>query len=295
MIRKTLTAIFFITILNVKAQTVMRLNDPHIVAQEDRMVYKSWGNFLPKPKYFLGVQTRLSYSMTWGMLAPNQNKRYRRGADLRPLSATGEQTQRQLNTLLHNEQTSIMEEDAVVIGGEAETEMLHNSSLFYATDPLFVLYYRKKLKPIREWNTEIFFVDIMDRLENDKMFRSMELTDGQKNSIVTNLLNNSAIDKYLNEMDILVEKYDMATSLPMGRGARILSYHEMYIAHSKMYHSFMNTLLLTARIKANIEKFDRSRPNSGTPHTGGRLFDNYQGFDDLQTFYDVATDFRIKM
>lgn len=280
---------------SVRAQTVMTLKDPHIVAQEDRMVYKSWGNFLPKPKYFLGVQTRLSYSMTWGMLAPNQNKNYRRGADIRPLSANGQQTKRQLNTLLHNEQTATMEEDAIVIGDEAETELMYNSSLFYATDPLFILYYKKKLKPIREWNTEGFFVDIMDKLSSDKMFTSIGLTDGQKNAVVNELLNNEAMNRYLNEMDILVEKYDMAISLPMGRGKRILSYHDMYIRHSKMYSSFMNSLLLTARIKGNIEKFDKSRINSGTPHNNTGWFDDNFVIDDLQTFYDVATNFRIKM
>jgi hypothetical protein len=39
--------------------SVKRLNDPAIVAQHKRMVFESWGDWRPYPKYFLGVQTNL--------------------------------------------------------------------------------------------------------------------------------------------------------------------------------------------------------------------------------------------
>ena len=41
---------------------VKKLNDPSIVAHNKRMVFESWGDFRPYPKYVLGVQTNFAYA-----------------------------------------------------------------------------------------------------------------------------------------------------------------------------------------------------------------------------------------
>ena len=74
--------------------SVKRLNDPAIVAQHKRMVFESWGDWRPYPKYFLGVQTNFAYATVWGMWAPKINRDYKDGDDIRPLKPTGVQNQR---------------------------------------------------------------------------------------------------------------------------------------------------------------------------------------------------------
>ena len=74
--------------------TVKRLNDPSIVAQHKRMVFQSWGDWRPYPKYLLGIQTNFAYATVWGMWAPSRNRDYKDGEDIRPLKPTGLQNQR---------------------------------------------------------------------------------------------------------------------------------------------------------------------------------------------------------
>src|SRR5690606_3673838 len=73
---------------------VKRLNDPSIVAHNKRMVFESWGDFRPYPKYTLGVQTNFAYATVWGWLSPAKNRDYKDGADIRPLKPTGLEVQR---------------------------------------------------------------------------------------------------------------------------------------------------------------------------------------------------------
>jgi len=44
-------ALSAIAISNAHPQGIMQINDPHIRAQQERMVFKNWGNFMPYPKY----------------------------------------------------------------------------------------------------------------------------------------------------------------------------------------------------------------------------------------------------
>ena len=74
--------------------TVKRLNDPSIVAQHKRMLFQSWGDWRPYPKYLLGIQTNFAYATVWGMWAPSRNRDYKNGEDIRPLKPTGLQNQR---------------------------------------------------------------------------------------------------------------------------------------------------------------------------------------------------------
>ena len=76
---------FLLITITISGQvTVKRLNDPSIVAQHKRMVFQSWGDWRPYPKYFLGVQTNFAYATIWGMWAPKINRDYKDGEDIRP-------------------------------------------------------------------------------------------------------------------------------------------------------------------------------------------------------------------
>jgi hypothetical protein len=70
------------------------LNDPSIVSHNKRMVFESWGDFRPYPKYTFGIQTNFAYATVWGWLSPSINQDYKNGSDIRPLKPTGLEIQR---------------------------------------------------------------------------------------------------------------------------------------------------------------------------------------------------------
>lgn len=92
--RKLIGFSFLFITMGVFAQvSVKRLNDPAIVAQHKRMVLKAGETGDPIPNIFRDSnQFCLRHGM--GMWAPNINRDYKDGEDIRPLKPTGVQNQR---------------------------------------------------------------------------------------------------------------------------------------------------------------------------------------------------------
>ncbi|MGV8135048.1 MAG: hypothetical protein AB2L20_07530 [Mangrovibacterium sp.] len=188
------------------AQGYLIVNDPHITAQENRMVITGWGNFLPKPKYFLGVQTSVHYMLTWGSLAPAQNGRYRKGSDIRPLAPIGEQTQRMLLNTALLKTNKTYREYVDSLRDEAVSELAYQSGLLSGVDPLWVLYYKAELKGVRDFDIEAVKADL-SRQE-------------------TQYLDETGILEWFEvEMLVLKDRLSAACNTDMDRGSRILAYH----------------------------------------------------------------------
>jgi len=85
---RTLILMIIAPLLALKSFAQQVINDEAVRYQEERMVFKEWdqNKFLPT-KGFLSLNPY--YWLTWGLFDPNYHK-----TDLRPLSATGPQTQR---------------------------------------------------------------------------------------------------------------------------------------------------------------------------------------------------------
>lgn len=195
--------------------TIKKIKDPHIRAQQDRMVVTKWGDFLPRPRNIFGVNVNYHYTMTWSWGAPAQNRRYRSGADIRPLAPAGQQTQRMsLNTVLLST-SNRYREHSDSLARTALSELYHHSGLFSGVDPLWQLYYKKELHGVTEHS-----------LHN--------ATYGLEPREQAYLAETGITDWFNGEMERLKERLAGAFNSDMDRGTRVLSYHRILLQYRKI-------------------------------------------------------------
>ena len=195
--------------------TVKKIKDPHIRAQQDRMVATKWGEFLPKAKEIFGINVNYHYTMTWSWGAPTQNRRYKNGADIRPLGPAGPQTQRMaLNTILQSTSNKY-KEHSDSLANTALSELYNNSGLFSDLDPLWQLYYKGELKGVLDYS-----------LAN----ATAELSPNQKSY----LTETGVINWFDDEMLRMQERLNGAFDVDMDRGARVLAYHRIMMEYRKI-------------------------------------------------------------
>jgi len=206
-------------------QYVKRIEDPHIRAQQNRMVFKNWGNFMPHPKsewWSFGKNVNVHHTLTWGWLAPRQNKRYKDGPDIRPLGPTGEQTQRMaLNTAMLD-QSNTFKKHAEELGKTALSELAnHTGGMVSELDPLWMLYYKRVLRDVKDYDLSVF---------------TEGLTPKQKA-----YMDETGLVEWLDEeMARLSERLNAAFSTTMDRGARILNYHRIFLEYEKLLNQWQN-------------------------------------------------------
>lgn len=211
-----------ITTLSVHAQSIKRIEDPHIRAQQNRMVFKKWGEWLPKKKFFLGVQINVHHTMTWGWMAPSQNKRYMQGKDIRPLSPAGEQTQRMASLYMMKTQSDNFKEHSEELANTALSELYnHTGGAISEVDPLWQLYYKRMLRDVKDYNLTTF--------------------TNKLNPKQTQYLNDNGIIQWFdNEMQRLSERLNGAFNVTMDRGSRIINYHRIYLEYEKLLTEWSN-------------------------------------------------------
>lgn len=190
-----------LSLFSAMAQNVKRQTDTHIVHQQERMVHKQWDRkkFTPTSG-FLGLNYQ--YWLTWAW-HPNYPKR-----DLRPLSATGPQTQRMALVLAMQQTDKSYKLHADTLRNTALTEATNYSGLLSGTDPLWILYYRKEFSELLE-------------AEGDNLLEGMPAKEQAY------LRNRGLLDWYTQERAELKERLEAARSTTLDRGSRILAYHRM--------------------------------------------------------------------
>jgi hypothetical protein len=181
------------------------IHDKAIVAQQERMVFKQWGEdkFYPEAKRFLGIPTNPLWYATWA-LHPNYPD-----LDRRPLSPAGEQTQRLGLAAAMQISSDYYKQHSDTIKNLANAEVARISGALSATDPLFHLYYRKELRPLENPEATAF--------------------QGVSSEVVDYMTNHGAYQWYLNNMASLKERFGFAKTLDMERGQRILMYHRIML------------------------------------------------------------------
>lgn len=216
---------FFIALIalifseNLKAQfTVKRLNDPSIVAQQKRMVFEGWGDWRPYPKYLLGIQTNFAYATVWGMWAPSRNRDYKDGLDIRPLKPTGLETQRFGELELQRKETERIKMETDTIHKRSVQDFAHWTSATVSADPLWLLYYNRMLKPLREFP------------DNPQNYLEWGF---QKPEVYQTFLSTGGISLLKEKLDLLKDKYNISRTVDMPRGKRFLMYHETLIRWRK--------------------------------------------------------------
>ncbi|MCT3914464.1 hypothetical protein CMU59_18185 [Elizabethkingia anophelis] len=217
--RKLIGFSFLFITMGVFAQvSVKRLNDPAIVAQHKRMVFESWGDWRPYPKYFLGIQTNFAYATVWGMWAPNINRDYKDGEDIRPLKPTGVQNQRFAQLKYEEEEAKKIKAASDTIYKRSVQDFAHWTSATVDADPLWLLYYKRMLKPITEFpDTPQNFMQW--RLKNQEAYQALHTT--------------GTLKRLQEELDLIKEKYAMSRSMDMPRGKRFMMYHETLLRWRK--------------------------------------------------------------
>ncbi|MDV3622555.1 hypothetical protein CMU83_16035 [Elizabethkingia anophelis] len=217
--RKLIGFSFLFITMGVFAQvSVKRLNDPAIVAQHKRMVFESWGDWRPYPKYFLGIQTNFAYATVWGMWAPNINRDYKDGEDIRPLKPTGVQNQRFAQLKYEEDEAKKIKAASDTIYKRSVQDFAHWTSVTVDADPLWLLYYKRMLKPITEFpDTPQNFMQW--RLKNQEAYQALNTT--------------GTLKRLQEELDLIKEKYAMSRSMDMPRGKRFMMYHETLLRWRK--------------------------------------------------------------
>lgn len=216
-----------------KAYGQIPIYDKAIVAQQERMVFKQWDkdNFNPKPNRFFGVPTNPNWLLTWA-LHPNYPK-----LDRRPLSETGEQTQRLAIAAAMRISSDYYKQHADTVGNLAVKEWTRISGALSGTDPLFLLYYKKELSPLD--NIEInAFQNVPSKVQEY-------------------MVKHGAYDWYLENMKSLAERYGFARELNMERGQRIIMYHRIMLDMRKLLDKWEYKVSLSEKMLAFKEIADR--------------------------------------
>lgn len=233
-------AIALLSLMQGMAQTVKYQTDKHIVNQQERMVFKQWERkkFTPT-KGFLGLNP--NYWLTWAW-HPNYPK-----TDLRPLSASGPQTQRLLLVAAMKNTEEAYKKHADTLRNTALTEMAGHAGAVSAADPLWQLYYRNEFRPLTERTNPL---------------------DGSEANVRAYLTRNGVLTWYVEESEALGERLRSARTTNMERGSRIMAYHRMLGEYRTLVAAWeakkqrAKLYLELAKTNANIRE---SKPPIGKP------------------------------
>lgn len=238
-------------VTTIKAQNI--LNDPSIVAQHKRMVYESWGDFRPNPNYVLGVQTNLAYATVWGWLSPSRNQDYKNGPDIRPLKPDGLEVQRLAILEAQRKSTEELKQQVDTVYSRSLQDFAHWTSATVDVDPLWLLYYDRMLKPLRDFPahpngaTQWGFRNLP---EYNLAVASGDLVNLQE------------------QLDILKDKYQQSRTMPMPRGKRFIMYHETLMGWRK----FISKLSSYKRKISLLDQYKNYQPESGATQNWSKDF-----------------------
>lgn len=217
------------------AQSVVK--DQSIRYQQERMVYLQWDQkkFTPTPGF---LHLNPYYWLTWGVFYPNYHNN-----DLRPLSATGPQTQRLALVAAMNATDNKYKLQSDTVRNTALSEIGNQSGLVSDFDPLWQLYYNNQLKPVLNHSPATILA-------------------GLSSAVSAKLVSEGLYDWYKNELDMLKERINAARTTDMDRGSRIMAYHRFLMEYRKLAgvwairtSSAQMTLDMTAqqqRLKSNL-------------------------------------------
>lgn len=185
------------------------VQDQSIRYQQERMVYLQWdqNKFTPKAGF---LSLNPYYWLTWGLFYPSYHK-----TDLRPLSASGPQTQRLalVGALNNTDNKYRLQSDTV--RNTALSEIANQSGLVSDADPLWLLYYKGQLSPVINSSPASILAGLSPQVSGK-------------------LMSEGLYSWYKNELDMLKQRVDAAHYTDMDRGARILAYHRYLMEYRRL-------------------------------------------------------------
>lgn len=242
-----------------------RIYDPTIVAQEKRQVFESWGDWRPYPKYVLGIQTNFAYSTVWGMLSPRRNRNYKNGADIRPLKVGGIETQRLAEVKIQESESKKIKVEIDSVYKRNVQDFAHWTPEIVDADPLWILYYKRMLKPLKEFQ-------VRPSNYREWGFKDQETYDFLKSM--------GEIEKLQRKLDLMKGNYMIARTLPMPRGKRFLKYHKCLLE----WREFKNIIALYQEESTYLTKWDKI--------ISKKKKIEYNHEDDVKIVLSVISDFK---
>jgi hypothetical protein len=205
--KKLLIVACIFSVYHVFAQ--VPINDEALRYQQQRMVFQQWDQNKFKPTSgFLGLNPY--YWLVWGWPYPNYHK-----TDLRPLSASGPQTQRLALVAAMNNTDGKYKLQSDTVRNTALSQIASQSGLISDADPLWLLYYNGEFKQL---------------LDNSMT----SILGGLSPQVSAKLVSEGTYSWYKNELDMLKERVEGAHSANMDRGDRILAYYRMLKEYRKL-------------------------------------------------------------
>ena len=232
----TLTLIVFVS-LAYTAEAQMKIHDQAIIYQQERMVYKQWDKdkFIPTWSWW-HPSSWAPYAATW-LLQPS----YKKGADLRPLCSSGEQTQRLALAVVMQNTSNYYKKEADTLRNTALTEYVNYAGAVSAADPLYQLFYKKELVPL-------------DNIVGDA-FKNVRA------NVASYMAKSGYYEWYLTEVNSLSERYKNAKKVDMDRGQRILMYHRIMLEYREIAKNWKRRLAMAEEMLAYQEILKNQKNN----------------------------------
>lgn len=185
------------------------VKDEAITYQQQRMVFAQWdqNKFTPKAGF---LSLNPYYWLTWGLFHPNYHN-----TDRRPLSASGPQTQRLALVGTMNTIDGKYKLQSDTVRNTALSEIVNQSGLLTAADPLWRLYYSSQLSPVLNYSVPA-------------------ILSGLSPAVSAKLLSEGLVSWYTHELEMLRERVEAAHTTDMDRGARIMAYHRLLLEYRKL-------------------------------------------------------------
>jgi hypothetical protein len=199
--KKLLSLLAFCLMLSASyAQSVIK--DDAVDNQSQRMVFQQWdqNNFYPKAGF---LSLNPYYWLVWGLFDPNYHK-----TDLRPLSATGPQTQRLALVGSMNSIDGNYKLNSDTVRNTALSQIANTTGVVSDADPLWLLYYNQQFKPLLNYS----MASILGPLPAQ---------------VSSKLLSEGTYNWYSNELAMLKQRVQAAHSTDMDRGSRIMAYYRL--------------------------------------------------------------------
>lgn len=186
--------------LSVSAQEAVR--DKATENQSQRMVYAQWDQnaFYPKAGF---LDTNPYYWLVWGLFDPGYHK-----TDLRPLSATGPQTQRLALVGAQNTTDGKYKLQSDTLRNTALSQIASQSGLLSDADPLWLLYYKQQFSPLLNYSAATLMGPLPPQVS-------------------AKMVSEGTYSWYTNELAMLKQRLNGARTADQDRGSRIMAYYRL--------------------------------------------------------------------
>jgi len=197
-----LFCLLMLTLFSLRLSAQEAMNDESVRYQQQRMVFQQWNqdDFTPKAGF---LSLNPYYWLVWGLFDPDYHK-----TDLRPLSASGPQTQRLALVGTQSSVDNTYKINSDTVRNTALSQVASQSGLLSDVDPLWVLYYNQQFQPVLNYSAATILGPLSP-------------------SVSAKLVSEGLYSWYTGKLSSLQERLNGARTTDMDRGSRIMAYYRM--------------------------------------------------------------------